>query len=385
MERLTINQLKDLALHKSSPSISIYLPTHSVGQEIQQDPIRFKNLLRDAEKKVLIGGMAPREVRELLHPAQALLDDSLFWKYQYDGLAVFLSANDFHYYRLPFLVDELLIVAESYYFKPVLPLFMNNGHYYILALSQNEVRLFEATQHSVGQIDLPEGTPKSLDEALKLDDPQKQLQMHSGSSQGVTANGIFHGQGPGGEEQKVWIERYLNLVDKSLKEILNKQQSPLVLAGVDYLLTIYRKVSEYANIMPDGITGNPEHLRPEELLEQAWPIVESYFFQDTENTIKLFEQLAGTEKATDNVEEIITAAFNGRVDKLIISVKAQIWGTYNPVTRKIVLSLDGQSVQNNLALLDAAVIKTIQNGGTVYAQSQEEMPTDSVVAAIFRY
>ncbi len=47
MKSLTLDQLKELAQQTSSPSISIFLPTHRAGQDTQQDPIRFKNLLRD--------------------------------------------------------------------------------------------------------------------------------------------------------------------------------------------------------------------------------------------------------------------------------------------------------------------------------------------------
>jgi len=119
MESLTLDQLKELAQQTASPSISIFLPTHRTGQDAQQDPIRFKNLLRDAEKQFLGSGMGPREVGALLQSGQALLDDSNFWNHQQDGLAVFMSADDFHYYPLPFRVEELLVIAQSYYVNPV--------------------------------------------------------------------------------------------------------------------------------------------------------------------------------------------------------------------------------------------------------------------------
>lgn len=51
MENLTLNQLKELAQQAANPSISLFLPTHRTGQDIQQDPIRLKNLLRDAEQQ----------------------------------------------------------------------------------------------------------------------------------------------------------------------------------------------------------------------------------------------------------------------------------------------------------------------------------------------
>lgn len=389
MENLTLNQIKGLAQQTQSPSISIYLPTHRTGQDTQQDPIRFKNLLREAELSLLDRGMGPRDVSALLQSAQALLEEAHFWQHQRDGLAVFIAPDDFHFYHLPFRVEELLIIARSYYVKPVLPLFTNNGHYYILAISQDEVRLFEGTRHTVGQIDLPDGTPESLDEALQFDGPEKQLQFHSGTSpstaQGGIRSGMFHGHGGREEEQKERIERYLNLVDAGLKEIFREQQAPLVLAGVDYLLPIYHKISEYVNIMEEGITGSPEHLRPEELQEQAWPIVEPYFRQEMEKVIGQYLQLAVTAKATDNIEEIVAAAFSGRVDNLLLAVNAQIWGTFDPEIGKVIHCQTEQSPEDDLALLDFSAMQTLQKGGSVYMLSQEEIPTNSSVAAVLRY
>jgi len=383
MKNLTLGQLNALAQQTSSPSISIFLPTHRAGRVTQQDPIRFKNLLREAEKQLLDSGIGPREASALLQPAQAFIDDSFFWSHQRDGLAVFMAADDFHYYHLPFSVEELLVISQTYYVKPVLPLFTNNGHYFILALSQNEIRLFEGTRSSVGQIDLPEGTPESMEAALRLDDPQKQLQMHT--AQSGAGHGMFHGQSQGEDEEKVRIEQYLNLVDTSLKEIFSEQQAPLVLAGVDYLLPIYRKVSEYAHIMQSGISGSPEHLSPEELQKQAWPIVEEHFRQATEKAVEQFQQFAGTDKATDDVDQIVAAAFNGIVDKLILSIDAQVWGLFDQEIGKVTHRSTGQSKENNLALIDFAAMKTLQNGGTIYALSQAEMPTDSPIVAVFRF
>ncbi len=385
MENLTLDQIEGLAQYAQNPSISIFLPTHRAGQDTQQDPIRFKNLLRDAESRLLDNGMGRREVDALLKPAQALLDEAFFWQHQREGLAVFVAPNDFHYYRLPFSVEERLVIAQSYYVKPVLPLFTSNGHYYILAVSQDEARLFEGTRYSIGQIDLPEGTPDSLDEALKFDDPEKQLQVHSSTANGGVRTGIFHGHGSGDEEQKIRIERYLNLLDAGLKPILREERSPLVLAGVEYLLPIYKKVSDYPTIMENGITGNPEQLRAEELQEQAWPLVEPYFRQEMQGVIEQYHELAGTEKATDNLHEIVAAAFYGRVDKLVIAVDKQAWGQFNTDTGKVIHSQAGQSQADNLELLDFAAMQTLQKAGRVYALPQAEMPIDSPAIAVLRY
>lgn len=385
VENLTLDQIKLLSQRTQSPSISIYLPTHRAGQDTQQDPIRFKNLVRDAERNLLDKGMGPREVSAILEPAQALLDDAFFWRHQREGLAVFIAPGDFHYYHLPFTVDELLIVAQTYYVKPILPLFTHNGHYFLLAFSQKDVRLFEGTRHTIGELELPEDAPESMAEALAADDPEKQLQFHSGTSQGGMRDSMFHGHGPGDEDKKERIERYLNLLDHGLRDILRDEQAPLVLAGVDYLLPIYRKVSEYPNIMETGVTGSPEQLHPEELHERAWPIVEPYFRQEAEALVEQYHNLASAEKATDDLETIIAAAYHGRIDKLMIRVGTQIWGVFDQDTGKVTHYQDEQGQEDDLPLIDFAAMQTVYNGGTVYALSKDEMPTESLIAAVLRY
>ena len=98
-----------------------------------------------------------------------------------------------------------------------------------------------------------------------------------------------------------------------------------------------------------------------------------------------YRQLAGTEKAADNIKEIVAAAVNGRVDRLVIAVDTQVWGLFNPDTGEIVYYQEGQRKEDHLPLLDFAAVQTLQNGGAVFAVSQDEMPTKSAIAAVFRY
>lgn len=385
MENLSIDLLQALAQQTQDPSISIFMPTHRAGPDTQQDPIRFRNLLREAERRLLDTGMGPRDVGELLRPAHDLLEDLSFWRHQYDGLAVYVAPGDFHAFRLPFRVEELAAVARSYYVKPLLPLFTNNGHYYVLAISQNEVRLFEGTRHSIGQIDLPDAMPQSLDDALPTEEAEKQLGFRSGGSTPGGRSTIYYGHGTGDEDQKVRIERYLNLVDAGLREMLQAQRAPLVLAGVDYLLPLYRKVSEYGQIAADGITGSAERMRPEELHEQAWRIVEPYFRQETDEVIAQYQQLAGTGRASDQLEEVVAAAYFGRVDKLVLAADTPVWGIFDRESGRVVHYQDTQSHEDDLALVDFAATQTLQTGGRVYALSQKEMPTGSPVIAVLRY
>lgn len=386
MEDLTIAQLQELADRTLTPSITLLLPTHRAHPETQQDPIRFRNLLREAERQLLDTGVASRDAEALLAPAQDLLQDPDFWRHQYDGLAVYLApGGEFHAFRLPYTIDELALVSGSYYVKPLLPLVTNNGHFYLLALSQNAVRLFEGTRDSIGEIDLPQDLPRSLDDALPGAETERQLQFHTGTPQGGGRAAMFHGHGGGDEDQTQRIERYLNIVDAGLRPLLGAQRTPLVLAGVDYLLPLYRKVSEYSAIAEGGLPGNPERLSARDLHEQAWSIVEPHFSRETDETIALYGQLAGTGRATDSIDEVVVAAGEGRVDRLVLSADAPVWGTLDAATGRVLHRSEERTHEDHVALVDLAATRTLRNGGSVFAVSREEMPTDSPVVAILRY
>src|SRR4030066_1457447 len=274
MNVLTRNNLNLLmAVHKG-PCVSVFMPMHRSGPETQQDPIRLKNLIREAEERLMTRGVPAPEARELLESAQKLLQGDLFHQHQSDGLGMFLSPEVFRTYSLPFVFKELVIVTDRFHIRPLLPLLSGDGRYYILALSQNKVRLLQGTHYSVNEVSLTD-VPKNLAETLRDDDSWKDLQMHSALSGGQgTFSSVTHGSEVDSKEN---IKRYFRRIDKGLHELLKDERAPFMLAGVDYLHPIYKEVNTYPHLMEDGIGGNPEHVSAEELHAEAWTVVKPYF------------------------------------------------------------------------------------------------------------
>jgi len=368
--------------------VSIYMPTHRVGAGIQQDPIRLKNLLGEAEEALTLSGLRTPEAQELLEPAEKLLQDGLFWQRQSDGLALFLSPEAFRSYCLPFDFDELVVVTDRFHVKPLLPLLSGGGQFYVLALSQNEVRLLQGTRYSVSEVDL-EGMPESLAEALRYEDPEKRLQFHT-STRTPGGKGerpaIFHGHGvASADDPKDYILRYFHRVDEGLRDLLHDETAPLVLAGVDYLFPIYREANTYPHLVDEGIEGNPEELSAEELHEQAWAIVQPLFLAAQKEAAAQYRQLAGAggEQASNKLKEVVPAAYHGRVETLFVAVGLQQWGTFDPATNTVQLHQEVKPGDEDL--LDFAAVHTLLNGGTVYAVELEKVPDETPLAAVFRY
>lgn len=388
MDILTRSDLEQLMRKEQQWCVSIYMPTHRTGVETQQAPIRLKNLLGKAEKKLSDLGMGRRDVQKMLEPVTKLLQDSYFWQHQSDGLAIFLTTNRVRRYRLPLDFEEFVTVMDNFHIKPLLPLFTGDGQFYILALSQNEIRLLLGTRYSVDQVDIGQ-VGSSLAEAIPSDGHQASLQLHSsGSAGGMSGRGsaTFHGQGGGSDENaKDELLRYFHLVSDALTEFLEEDGVPLVLAGVEYLLPIYKEANNYPNLMDRVITGNPDLLSADELHESAWEIVSPRFQMAHEEALAHYQQLAGqaSERVADTLEKIVPAASDGRIETLFIATGVQPWGVFDPDTNEI--KLHSQMESGDEPLLDLAAVQTYLKGGTVYAVEPDKVPGGTSAAAVLRY
>ena len=383
MKLMTLDDLKTLTGKRKGPCISIFMPTHRAKPRAQQNPIRFKNLLAQAERYLLESGLKAQPARKLLNPAQRLLNDRMFWQYQSDGLALFLSAKMFRYYRLPISLKELVVVTDRFHTKPLLPLFSGNERFYLLALSQKQVRLFEGTRYSLREVEL-EGVPKNISEALKYDDREKQLQFHTGTPKGGgRRTAIFHGHGVGKEDIKENILRFFQMVDKGLHRLLKKERVSLVLAGVDYLFPIYREVNSYPYLLDKGIPGNPEGRGIEELHKQAWSLLKPLLLKAQKEATARYQQLKNTKLTSTDIKTVIMAAYRGRVELLFVSIGIQQWGTFDP--QKNTVNLHSKAKPGDWDLLDFIAVHTLLNGGTVFAVKPEKVPGGMTLAAVFRY
>ena len=378
MNELSKDELRLLIEKGKAPSLSIYLPTHKAGAEVQQNAIRLKNLLKEAEERLVSGGRRAVEAEKFLEPVQALVRNNPFWRQQSSGLALFLCPDFFRTYRLPVDFLPSVILADRFNVKPLLPLFNVEGRFCVLALSQKDVRLLECSRYAVKEARL-EGLPRNIDEVLKYDVFEKQLRTRPAMTGATGQKGSSSWTDYGKEN----ILRYLQQVDKGLKPYLKEERAPLVFAGVDYIFAMYREANAYPYLLESAIIGNPDQMSAEELHALALPIVEPWFRKEQEEARVRYRQSIGTGLASNNLEEIVPAAHHGRVGYLFVEVGQEKWGTFNAQTGKAVLHNGGKKGDEDL--IDFAAIQTLGAGGKVYAIERERMPDKEPVAALFRY
>ena len=351
--------------------VSIYLPTQRAGSDTRENAIRMKNRLSDAQRQLEERGWQRDDAEAYLRPAHDLVNDNDFWQHQLDGLAVLLGPDGLQTWRVPQPFEELTVVADALHLKPLLPLVTGDGTFHVLAVSLAQARLYRATHYSVSEVDLGD-TPTSLAEALRFDEFEKDRGQQEVSRGGGGTGAIAFGVDDLDERRKTDILRFFRALDDGVRRRLGTEHAPLVFVGVDFLFPLYREANHYDTLLDDHVRGNPDTWGAVELHARAWDVARPHFDRVREEVIERLHAQAGTGRASADLAEVVTAAHDGRVETLFVALGRQRWGRFDP-QRRVVEAHDPKRPDSR-DLLDLAAMRTLRNGGRVFAVAPDEVP-----------
>lgn len=383
--RLTREQFASLANYKQDVCISIYLATtasSSVEANHQKDFITFKNKLQQLTTQLKAKGMDQTTLERLLKPGYDLLRDEKFWSNLSQGLAVFVADGYFKYLRLPVSPKDEMLINSTFYLTPLIPVMTTTDHFFVLVLSKKQAKLYRADSFSMEFIPVP-GMPNGVEDVVHFENKDDQALYRTDSS-GAGSGASYHGTGTGRPDPKANLAMYFDEVDETLrKEILNTENAPLLLVGVEYLIPIYRQVAKYKPIWDDAITGSHEHEDIASLYQQAKSIMTPYFEERINRALNTYANQSATEFTSSIVEDVIPAAHYGRVSQLFAVKDEHIWGRFDEMDN--LLTTHEEQEAGDECLVDKSVIKTLLNGGEVFLVPAERMPARSRLAATMRY
>jgi hypothetical protein len=383
MNHITHEKFNELAAINMPHCISIYIPTHRAGKEVNDriDQINLKNQLQEVANELQGWQIHSRDIETLLRPAKELLDNSSFWSQQSEGLAIFIAPDFFEYFTLPVEFNEITYVSDHFYVLPLVSYLNDDGKFFLLSLSLSGAEFYEGLPHQINKLEVEELLPQQLEEVVGYDFKEKSLQFrtgHTGNNQS-----LVHGQGRGKDEEKIEYEKFFRAINEGLMKILNNRRRPMVIAAVDYLVPIYKSVNGYKHLSDKFIPGNPEHVDTNKLHAQARELLIDEFDQDRKKNLEAFEQALSNGTASYKEEEVIKEAYGKRIDTLFVKKNELMWGVFD-LENYTVKPRDDSRYKS--CLLNFAVAHTILNNGNVYLLNENEMPEPSSrINAVYRY
>jgi hypothetical protein len=375
MERFTPELLGDLACWSESPCVSLYLPLDPKHPQIAADRVMLKDLVADARRQLEATTIRRPAIDALLAPVESLLVAER-WPLGFRGYGLFNAPGRSLELSLDVGVPAVAVVADRFVVTPLVGALADTGSFYLLAISQGRVRLFRGGHAGLTEIEVPD-LPASSADALWYEHHERQLSVHGGSHQGVDRiTGVQHGSPSDRDLRKQQLVRFFRIVDEALWGVLHDKKAPLLVAGVEFELAVYREANHYPHLAATVDTGNPDQLGLDELHAKVWPTAATVL--DTTRR-QLLERVASSSEQLVSLAAISTACQEGRVGALFVRPDDLSWGPAGTAEEH------PQRLPGDIDLVSAAISDALAQGATIYPARPGELPLGVSIAAIPRY
>lgn len=271
MENNTKDELKKAAAARGEACVTITLNTHRTAPDYLKDPILLKNLLKDAENRLV--DEHGKKVAEVVMAKLNAIAEKVDHAHNLEGLVLFANTEISGHAKVPVGVIDRVSVDDHFTTRDLVRAMQQGAEYYILWLNRNAARLVRAFNNQVV-------------EEVKGDFPMKNGVATTDSAKQVADR-----------DYGILIKEYFNRVDKALVRVLNGDPLPVVLATEARNVEHYRAIADKKAFLKGAFNPSHDDLKPLHLVEEAWkaygPIVK--------------------ERYTDRVQMLETAVSSGKL------------------------------------------------------------------------
>ena len=346
--------------------VSIYLPTTPLTQDIDKARIKLSNLSREAVRQLEDAGTDKRRLAALQEHLDDLADDDGFWRYQAHSLAIFATPDSLRTYRLANKLGQVVEVSDRFHLKPLIRAITFPHAAYVLAVSENAVRLVEISP------DLP---------AAAVDVPG----LPAGAADAVGKSSINDrspsGRVQGREGQKTRLTRYIRRIDAALRPILAGSDVPVILAAAQPVASLFRSVSSVP-VLPDTVAGSHDRTSDADLAAAARPVLDAHYQRQLADFRALYDTRKGQRRTTTDISDAARAATFGNVDRLLVDIEAVLDGFVDEESGAVTFDESGDA--SNYGVIDEIAGRALRTGATVLGVRGEDIPGGKRLAAILR-
>jgi hypothetical protein len=377
----TLKDLKPI-LAAQGPCLSVYMPLSSApaNQSSKANALEWKEMLRNLEPKIEQYGAEGRKLID------GISDFNAIWPNQEPqgrSIGVLRSPDVFLVTWVEQLARRRAVLGPHFYIRPLLPQLTNHRSFYLLALSQKNVRLLHCTTRTADEVPFPPGVATSFDAWMNTAKPDhvRDNRASPGPSAG-SSGGIMFGTVSDTEDRDEYLSHFFRQIDRAVNEVLRGRTEPVVLCAVDYELPLYIAVNSYPHLASETVQGAPNSLKSGEMHARALEALDACYEHKVADALAEYNHKVGG-GASNRIKEVVKAAHDGRVLKLVVSDSLETTGAFNEATYTVKGRETGTPEDQDL--VNDAVVQTILHAGQVLVAPNGKMPNGTPVAAIYRF
>ena len=358
---ITLADVKALA-GADAPCITVVMPIPN-STELSAN---LKSVLRSVRKQLAERHTDTATGGGLLAPIEQLAVNLQMAHTWSNSLIAFRSPGAFRHYWVRKRLKEIAEVGERFEIRPLLAALAREQRFHLLAIGRHHVRLFRSTPHYTDEVRLEGIAPQNMQGSLHTRQPDHLLEdrMAAGPSVG-SMQGVIVGTSAESEKEQDRFRHFLKEVEKGVTKLLRLDAEPLLLAGMEYDVAIYRQLNTYPHLLPRAVHGSPERLTVANLHDRAWEIVSQCPSTPLKKALADYRQQSGAGLVGD-ADAIGKAAAEGRVAGLFLSE--------NP-------GAVGQADDP----LNVAALETVLHGGWAFELNAADMPSKDPATALLRF
>lgn len=364
----TLPEIRALIEKRADACVTIFLATTPQTQHVSASRTEFGNMRKAAVQQLTAAGFDKRRLALLDEELSGLQEDDEFWRFQANSLIVLATPDQVRTYRIATSISPGIQVSDRFHLKPLLRAMAFPQHAYVLALSENSVRLIEIFADSPPSIVPVPGLPASAADAVGRSSVNNLTQ----------GTRISNSQG-----QTVLLRQYARRVDASLRPVLAGRDIPLILASTDPLGPIFRACNSYPALAAETIIGSPDQTPDHDLAQKARAILDGVYSAEVSAAKALYQARLGQRRATDELSGVARAATMGSIELVLFDIDAVELGVVDDVTGDV--SSDQAPAAASYDIYDEIIGRAVLSGAKFLGVRNTDMPGGRPIAAILRY
>ncbi|MFJ9517387.1 chemotaxis protein [Kitasatospora sp. NPDC101801] len=369
---LTPEALRELRAPRPYPAVSLTLPTHRREPDNAQDPVRLRNVLAEAERRIDGDPDIARQARIDLKARLAKAAAEVDLRHTEEGLVLFATTAEHRVWTLPREVPERVVLSDTFLTRNLVAAKAQFQPYWVLAVAADRATLWSGVGESLTE-HRADGFPAEP-EALEWD--------------------VQHEERVGDRPSTFQDEetrRFLRTVDTALGDLVATDARPLFLVGLPQAVGLLEEVGSatkgaVGRVLSGGLVNGPDRVLREELR----PARAAYAGQEAERVAGLLDEARGRKTFAAGLDEVWEAVREGRVS--LVAVEEHYQQTVR-LTEGHLAAVGAEAVAEPGSwdrgvredIVDELVEAALDQGAEVVFLADEVLADHDRIAAVLRY
>lgn len=288
-------QLQALASEKNTPCVTISLNTHRTHPDNAQDVIQLRNLLHEAEERV-VNEFGKRPVSSLLQKLLSI-ESEINPNYNLDSLHIYLSNDTKEIIKSDWATNHNGVhISDAFDIRSLIKSYSRSEEYFILLLSQSGVTLYNAINDGITSEIKNDDFPISENQHYNTHSDKKSDSKHLDDL----------------------VREFLNKVDKAVVKMYNETGLRCVVICTEdnfsRLMQVTDKQTTYLGYASIDYNKPDVH----HIAQQGWEIVKVLQHKRRADAISEIKEAVGQDNVLTDLQQIYRASIDGRGDLLMV-------------------------------------------------------------------